>query len=187
MGFLLNPLGFLGPITISLPFGLIGLWANPMNLLIPFFRLPWPIFYFLSISYNSHGLTTSFLGLPRPIYFLLGHLLSFVGLLTIILVILAQWSLFYYSLSPSFSYCWASSAVGLFCQKWVSTFNPLSIWIALAIHMRIYIYIYIYICKNLFSLSFVFFFEQWAMPYFLSCHEHGCLFEFPSLAVILLH
>ena len=105
MGFLLNHSGFTGLITTSLPFRLIGLWANPMNLLIPFFRLPWPIFYFLSISYNSHGLTTLFLGLPRPICFLLGHLLSFVGLLTIISAILAQWSLFYYSLSLSFSYC----------------------------------------------------------------------------------
>ena len=142
MGFLINPLGF-HPITISLPFGLISLCANPMNFLIPFFGLPRPIFYFLSISYNSHKLTTSFLGFPRPICFLLGHLLSFVGLLTIIPAILAQWSLFYHSLSPSFSYCWASSAIGPFCQKWASTFSPLSIWIAPAVHMRIYIYIYI--------------------------------------------
>ena len=35
-GFLLNSLGFLGPITTSLPFGLIGLYANPMDILIPF-------------------------------------------------------------------------------------------------------------------------------------------------------
>ena len=45
------------------------------------------------------------------------------------------------------------------------------------------IYIYIYIIY-FFSTGF---FEQWALPYFLSCHEQGCLFEFPNLAVILKH
>jgi len=55
---LLNPFGFPSPITKSLPLGLFTfeptsftnsfLWASPSN------------FYFLSISYNSHGLTTSF-------------------------------------------------------------------------------------------------------------------------------
>ena len=34
---------------------------------------------------------------------------------------------------------------------------------------------------------FASFFEQWAPPYFLSCHEQCSLFEFPSLAVILKH
>ena len=55
-------------------FGLIGLYDNLMNLLIPFLGFPGP-FYLFSISYNSHGFTTSFLGLPRPICFLPGHLL----------------------------------------------------------------------------------------------------------------
>ena len=40
-------------------------------------------------------------------------------------------------------------------------------------------------------LSFFFFFgkffEHWAPPYYLSCHEQGYLFEFPSLVVILEH
>ena len=48
--FLLNPLGFPGIVTTSLPFGLIGLCANPI-------------------------FTISFLGLPRSICFLSGHLL----------------------------------------------------------------------------------------------------------------
>ena len=128
-----------------------------MNLLIPFFGLPRPIFYFL-----------------------LGHLLSFVGLLTIIPAILAQWSLFYHSLSPSFSYCWASSAIRHFCQKWASTFSPLSIWIAPAVHMRIYIYIY-----NIFFFHGFFWPVGPALFSFLPWT--GCLFEFPNLAVILKH
>ena len=69
-GFLLNLLGFPDPITTSLPFGLIGFCANPMNLLIPFLDLPNP-FYFLSISYNSHEFTTSFLGFLGPFAFFL--------------------------------------------------------------------------------------------------------------------
>ena len=73
-GFLLNLLGFLDPITTSLSFVLIGLYANPMNLLIPFLGFPGP-FYFFSISYNSHGFTTSFLGFLGPICFLPSHLL----------------------------------------------------------------------------------------------------------------
>ena len=66
--------GFPNPIATSLPFGLIGLCANPMNLPIHFLGFPSP-FYFLSISYISYGFTTSFLGLPRPICFLPWHLL----------------------------------------------------------------------------------------------------------------
>ena len=73
-GFLLNPLGFHGPITTSLSFGLIGLYGNPMNLLIPFLGFPSP-FYFFSISYNSYRFITSFLGLPWPICLFPGHLL----------------------------------------------------------------------------------------------------------------
>ena len=47
-------------------------------------------------------------------------------------------------------------------------------------------------CLSFFLLSFVGFFEQWALPFFFfssssSCHEQCCLFEFPSLAVILKH
>ena len=72
-GFLLNLLGFPGPITISLPFRLIGLYVNPMNLLIPFLGFP-DSFYFFSISYNYHGFTPSFFGLPQPIcFFLASH------------------------------------------------------------------------------------------------------------------
>ena len=39
----------------------------------------------------------------------------------------------------------------------------------------------------LFSFFFSGFFEQWALPYFLSCCEQCCDFKFPSLAVILKH
>ena len=72
MGFLLNPLGFLNPITTSLL--LITTWTywlsgQPIEFTNSFPRLPWPI-YSLSTSYYSHGLTTSFIGLRRPSYFL---------------------------------------------------------------------------------------------------------------------
>ena len=36
-------------------------------------------------------------------------------------------------------------------------------------------------------LLFCRFFKQWTLPYFPSCHEQTCLFEFSSLAVILEH
>ena len=67
---LLNHLGFPGPITTSLPLGLLAfkptpftnsfLWASPTH------------FYFLSISYNSYELTTSFFGASLARCFLLG-------------------------------------------------------------------------------------------------------------------
>ena len=62
--------GFPNPITTSLPFGFIGLYANHMNLLIPFLGFP-DSFYFFSISYNYHGFTPSFFGLPQTICFFL--------------------------------------------------------------------------------------------------------------------
>ena len=87
-GFLLNPLKFPGPITTSLPFRLIGLCANPMNLLIPFLGFPSPFLLSLHL-----------LQFPWAYYFIpwafLTHLLSFwpliifVGPLTTIPAILA--------------------------------------------------------------------------------------------------
>ena len=84
---LLNSLGFPSPITTSLPLGLLAFEPTPFT--NPFLWASLAHFYFLSISYNSHGPTNSFLGA------FLAHLLSFrsliilVGLLTIILAILA--------------------------------------------------------------------------------------------------
>ena len=49
MSFLLNLLGFPGSITTSLPFGLIGLYANTMNLLIPFLGFPDPFILSLNL------------------------------------------------------------------------------------------------------------------------------------------
>ena len=68
---LLNPLGFLGPITAS--WSLITFWAywplcQPYEFTNSFFKLPWPIYFFFT-SYYSHGFTTSFLRVPRPICF----------------------------------------------------------------------------------------------------------------------
>ena len=84
---LLNSLGFSSPITTSLPLGLLAfkptpftnsfLWASPTH------------FYFLSISYNSYGLTTSFFGASSTRLLSLEPLIILVGLLTIIPAILA--------------------------------------------------------------------------------------------------
>ena len=79
------PWGILGPFHSFLP--LTFLWAfakffglpqpnyyilyfwiywplNQSHLLIPFFGLIQPVFFFLSISYDSYGLTISFIGAP---------------------------------------------------------------------------------------------------------------------------
>ena len=66
-GLLLNLLGFPGPITISFTFSFTNsfLWTPPTH------------FCLLSISYNSHGLTTFFSGLPWACLFSLGHFLLF--------------------------------------------------------------------------------------------------------------
>ena len=114
-GLLLNSLGFHGPITTSLPLGLLAfkttpftnsfLWASPTH------------FYFLFVSYNSHGPTTSILGASSTHLLSLRPIIILVSLLTIIPIILAQWSLFYYSFFLSFSYCWVSSTIGPFLSK----------------------------------------------------------------------
>jgi len=98
-------LDFPSPITTSF------LWASLSR------------FCFLSISHNSHGLTTSIFGASSSRLLSLGPLIILMGMLTIIPAILAQLSLFYYSLFPSFLYCWASSVIGPFCQKWTSTIS----------------------------------------------------------------
>ena len=84
--------------------------------------------------------------------------------------------------------------IGLFCllgfYKWPSTFSPLNIWNVSAIHM----WMKGPFCPFLiFSLllpfhGFFFLFKLWTPFYsyiypFSYC-EQGCLFEFPSLAVI---
>ena len=124
MGFLLNPLGFLGPITTSLP--LITSWVYwPLSQLNEFTNsflgLP-KLVYFLFTSYYFHGLTTSFIGLPRPVYSLFTSFysckpashqschFSLLGLL--------PYSLFpYYFPFLPFLYCWASSAIGHFVKN----------------------------------------------------------------------
>ena len=96
-GILLNPLGFLGPITTSLlliTFRAYWHLSQPNEFTNSFLGLPWPIDFFVT-SYCSHRFTTSLLGPPRPIYFLFtsyyscepaGHYSCHSGLL----------SLFYY-------------------------------------------------------------------------------------------
>ena len=66
MGFLLNSLGFLSPITTSLPlitFRAYWPLSQSNEFTNSFSRLPQPI-HFLFTSYYSHGLTTSFIRLP---------------------------------------------------------------------------------------------------------------------------
>ena len=121
-GLLLNPLGFLDPITTSLlliTFRAYWPLSQPNEFTNSFLGLPRPIDFFVT-SYCSHGFTTSLLGLPQPIYFLFtsyyscepaGHYSYHSSLL----------SLFYYFLFSFSSYCWASSAIGSFVKKWAST------------------------------------------------------------------
>ena len=118
MGFLLNHLVFLDPITTSLSlitFQAYWPLSQPNEFTNSFPELSRPI-YFLITSYCSHGFTTSFIGFPRPIYFLFtsyyscgpgGHyscLSSLLGLL-------------YYFLFSLSSYCWTSSAIGPFVKS----------------------------------------------------------------------
>jgi len=70
--FLLNPLGFLGPTTTSLPLiTLRAYWplSQPNGFTNSFLGRPRPIYFFF-ISYFSHGFTISLLRLSWPIYFL---------------------------------------------------------------------------------------------------------------------
>ena len=70
MGFLLALLGFLSPITTSLPlitFRAYWPLSQPNEFTNSFPGLSQAI-YFLFTSYRSHKLTTSFLGLSRPLY-----------------------------------------------------------------------------------------------------------------------
>ena len=84
--------------------------------------------------------------------------------------------------------------IGLFCllgfHKWPSTFSPLNIWKIPSIHMwmkRRFCPSLIFFLLLLFRGSF-FFFKLWTPSYSYiyppSCCEQGCLFEFPSLAII---
>ena len=118
IGFLLNPLGFLGPITTSLPlitfraYWLLGQLNEFTN---SFLGLPRPI-YFLITSYCSHGFTTSFLGLPWPIYFLFTSYYS-CGPATHYSCHSGLLGLLYYFLFSLSSYCWAFFAIGLFFKS----------------------------------------------------------------------
>ena len=74
MSFLLNLLGFPGSITTSLPFGLIGLYANTMNLLIPFLGFPNP--FILSLNLLQFSWVYYFIPWASSTIFLFfGHLL----------------------------------------------------------------------------------------------------------------
>ena len=105
MGFLLDPLGFLGPITTSLPliyFQAYWPLSQPNKFTNSFPGLPRPI-YFLFTSYYSYGLTTSFLGLlgsftpSLPLFIL-------VSLLAINPAISAYWACFLIPLLFSLSH-----------------------------------------------------------------------------------
>jgi len=91
-GVLLNSLGFPDPITTFLHLGLLAFESSPFT--NSFLWNSPTHFYFLSISYNSHGLTTSFFRASLDCLLSLRPLIILVGLLTIIPAILGQWSLF---------------------------------------------------------------------------------------------
>ena len=182
-GLLLTLLGLHGPITISFTLGVHGLSFNSLLTYFITSSLLWLILTFLL----PMGLLLLYLGSFRPTCFFRGPFVilwaydpSFLpfGLNGFSLNLL---SLFY-------PYCWASSCYWAF-PKWASPFSPLSIWSAPAVHMWTKDFLLLPVFPFFFLFfPFVGFFEQWAPPYyyyFSSCHEQCCLFEFPSLAVIL--
>ena len=71
-------------------------------------------------------------------------------------------------------------------QKWSSTVNPLNIWSISAVHMWIKDFLAFSVFPSSFpSRAFSNSGPQFIYIFFFSCHEQCCLFEFPSLAVIL--
>ena len=112
--------------TTSLP--LITFWAywplcQPYEFTNSFLELPRPIYFFFTSYF--HGFTTSFIGLPRPICFFFAthyfcgsadHYSCHSGLL--VFALLFALPIFFVLLG--FFCHW------VFCQKWASTFSPLS-------------------------------------------------------------
>ena len=141
MGFLLDPLSFISQITTWL--SLISSWAywplgRPIEFTNSFPGLPQPIYLFLT-SFYTHGLTTSFFRLPQPVYFFFTSILLLWACQPSILPFQPAGlvSLFFYY----FPFLIFSILLGFFrywvlCQKWASTFSPLSKWIAPEIHIR---------------------------------------------------
>jgi len=113
--FLLNLLGFSGPIITSLPFGLLAF--KPISFTNSFL---WPLpvhFFFFSISYDSHGLTASFFGAPLGPFTFFGAILLFYRLMDHYFCLsgpMVFTLLFSFSIC---SYCWAPFTIGPFCQK----------------------------------------------------------------------
>ena len=115
---LLNSLGFHNPITTSLPLGLLAF--EPTSFTNSFLWTSLSHFYFLSIFYNSHGPTISIFGVFLACLLSLRPIIILVDLLTIIPIILAKWSLFYYS----FFFPIFFILVGFFCY-WAPFVNTL--------------------------------------------------------------
>ena len=102
-GLSLNPLGFLGLTTTSLPLiSFQAYWplSNPMNLLTYFLGFPDPLTSSLPLIIVM-GLILHSLGFLNPFASSLS-LIIFAGLLTIIPTIPAYWALLYYFLFPLF-------------------------------------------------------------------------------------
>ena len=118
MGFLLNPLGFLDPITTSLPLiAFRAYWplSQPNEFTNSFPELPWPI-YSLFTSYCSHGFTTSFIGFLGPFTSSL-PLIILIGFLAIVPAIPACWVCFTIFSSQFLHICWVSSTIRPFVKS----------------------------------------------------------------------
>ena len=121
---LLNPLGFLDPITTSLPLIIFRVYwplCQHFEFTNSFLGLPRPIYFFFT-SYYSHVFTTSFLGLPWPIcfffvtfFFFFCRPVNHYSCCSGLLVFASLFSLpIFFILLGFFSHC-------AFCQKWAST------------------------------------------------------------------
>ena len=157
---------------------LIGVYANPTNLLIHFLVFPSPFMSFQPLTIPI-GLLPSLFGLPWPICFFLAtdyfcgpvdHYSYHSGLLVFALL---------FSLPIFFI------LLGFFCH-WAPLLK-VGINIQPPEHMNCSYNSYASTKRYSFLSFFGWFFEQWAPTYFLSCHEQGCPFEFPNLTAILKH
>ena len=137
-----------------------------------FLQTPLAHLCLLSTSYDSHGLTTSFFGAPLSPLAYVPLSLPF-----------GPNDFSYFANSSFFTLCYI---VGFFLLLALFFFAKMRLNIQPPKHMNRFCGSYVN--ENTF-LHFLFagFFEQWATPYFLCCHEQCCLFGFPSLIVILKH
>ena len=116
-GLLLNSLGFLGPIATSFSFGFIGLQTNSIYQFLYLVSSGFVLFVFFLFLMIPMCLLLHSLGLPWPVCFLWSYVVILWVRGPLFLPFgLTDFILLFYFLTL-FSYCWASSVIGTFCQN----------------------------------------------------------------------